>query len=104
MPKKVATELPFNVDAEKAVIGSALINREAANYVTTSLVEEDFYIGKHRLIFRAMLNILNNKHGVVDSNSFILMSSSVTVIESTTPCLLFKILIIALKMRRCLPI
>ena len=67
MAKKVASELPYNIDAEKAVIGSALINKEAANYVTTSLVEEDFYSGKNRLIFRAMINILNNKHGVVDS-------------------------------------
>ena len=67
MARKIAKELPHNIDAEKAVLGSALINREAANHVTTSLVEEDFYEGKHRIIFRAMLNILNNKHAIVDS-------------------------------------
>ena len=64
MAKKVS-DLPYNSLAEKAVLGSALLSKDACLDVTTSLVESDFYIGKHQLIFRAIMS-LNQRNVPVD--------------------------------------
>ena len=63
---KTASDLPFNLDAEKAVIGSALISSEAALSVLASLDEEDFYLGKHQIIYHAMNYLKNEMHAVID--------------------------------------
>ena len=55
--KKVATELPFNADAERVVLGSAMLKKDYCLEVLNSLEEEDFYLGKHQLIFRAIANL-----------------------------------------------
>ena len=52
--KKAASDLPFNEHAEQAVIGSALLNRDALYTVIGSIVEEDFFLGKHQIIYRAI--------------------------------------------------
>ena len=52
--KKASSELPYNEHAERAVLGSALLNRNALNTVIGSLREDDFFLGKHQLIFRAI--------------------------------------------------
>ncbi|MCR4880238.1 MAG: replicative DNA helicase [Bacilli bacterium] len=66
---KSANELPHNIDAEKAVLGSALISNDAALSVLASLDEEDFYLGKHQLIYRAMNYLKNEQHTVIDTVS-----------------------------------
>ena len=63
---KSANELPSNIEAEKAVLGSALISGDAALNVLASLDEEDFYLGKHQLIFHAMNYLKNEMHAVID--------------------------------------
>ena len=55
--KKVATELPFNADAEKVVLGSAMLKKDYCLEILNSLEEEDFFLGKHQLIFRAIANL-----------------------------------------------
>ena len=52
--KKAASDLPFNANAEQAVLGSALLNKDALNTVMGSVREDDFFLGKHQLIFRAI--------------------------------------------------
>ena len=60
--RKVASSLlPHNSDAERAVLGSALLSRNAALNVLSSLNEDDFFEGKHRIIFRAMMNLFEKK-------------------------------------------
>lgn len=66
---KSGNDLPFNLDAEKAVLGSALISGEACLNVLASLEETDFYLGKHRLIYRAMNYLKNEMHTVIDAVS-----------------------------------
>ena len=61
---KTVNDLPHNIDAEKAVLGSALISNDAALSVLASLEETDFYLGKHQLIFRAMEYLKNNIVGM----------------------------------------
>ena len=55
--KKAKSDLPFNEHAEQAVLGSALLDKDALYTVLSSLVESDFYEGKHRLIYRAINNL-----------------------------------------------
>lgn len=64
MAKKQATDLPFNADAEKAVLGSALISKEALYSILALLQEDDFYVPKNRIIFRAILSLFNKKVAV----------------------------------------
>ncbi len=63
--KKVATELPYNADAEKMVLGSAMLTKDYCLDVLTSLEESDFYLGRHQLIFRA-ISSLSERNGTVD--------------------------------------
>lgn len=52
-----STNIPANIEAEKAVIGSALLSKNALLNVLTSLEEDDFYLPKHRTLFRAIKNV-----------------------------------------------
>ena len=52
--KKAKSDLPYNEHAEQAVLGSALLSQDALYNVLSSLQEEDFYLGKHQLIYRAI--------------------------------------------------
>lgn len=57
--KKISNveDLPFNAQAEQAVIGSAMLSRDALYSVLSSLKEEDFFLAKNQIIYRAMKNI-----------------------------------------------
>jgi replicative DNA helicase len=44
--------LPHNIDAEKSVLGSILVNNENYYRIVEMLRPEDFYLDSHRLIFR----------------------------------------------------
>lgn len=50
--------LPHNVDAEKSVLGSILVNNEHYYRVIESLRLEDFYLDAHRVIFRQMIELM----------------------------------------------
>ena len=58
--KKRRNDLPFNHEAEMIVLGSTMTSNEALYKVLSSIEEEDFYEGKHQLIYRAIVS-LNNK-------------------------------------------
>lgn len=63
---KAIRDLPFNEQAEQAVLGSALLSRECLYTVLSSLDEEDyFFLGKHQLIYRAIRSLFE-KRSVVD--------------------------------------
>jgi replicative DNA helicase len=49
------TELPYNLDAEKAVLGSVLLNRDVFPELTPMLQPGMFYLERHAHIFAAML-------------------------------------------------
>ena len=48
---------PQNIDSERALIGSVMIKPEAMYDVADLVSDEAFYAEKHRIIFRAMLEI-----------------------------------------------
>ena len=61
---KSFNELPYNEQAEQAVLGSALLSRECLFNVFSSLNEEDFFLGKHQLIYRAIRNLFDKESAV----------------------------------------
>lgn len=50
---------PHNIEAEQAVIGSMLTDKEAVSSSIEVLKEEDFYREDNKLIYSAMLNLYN---------------------------------------------
>ncbi|BBB90622.1 MAG TPA: replicative DNA helicase [Methylomusa anaerophila] len=56
---------PQNVEAEQAVLGAMMIEREAISKVAEFLRPEDYYREAHRLIYNAVLE-LYNKNDAVD--------------------------------------
>ncbi len=55
---------PQSVEAEQAVIGAMLIEREAISKVAEFLRPEDFYREAHRLIYDAIANLFNKSDAV----------------------------------------
>ena len=63
--KRIRNDLPHNTDAEKAVLGSAFLSKEALYSVLSALEEVDFYEGKHQILYR-VLTSLQKKSVAVD--------------------------------------
>ena len=51
--------MPHNLEAEKSVIGSMFIDREAAVTVSEMLTSEDFYQKQYGIIFESMVELYN---------------------------------------------
>ena len=58
-------QLPFNIEAERAVLGSLLLNDELILRVSETLLPLDFYQPAHKKIYDAVLS-LNNQHKRID--------------------------------------
>lgn len=56
---------PHNIDAEEAVLGSILIDREAIARVSAFLKPEDFYRERNAIVYRAML-AMHDRHEPID--------------------------------------
>ena len=55
---------PFNIEAERSVLGSMLIDNETISFVTDSLGKNDFYVVSHRHIFETIVNVYDKQNGV----------------------------------------
>lgn len=53
--------MPYNRDAEMALLGCLLIDNEIAAELVEKLGEEDFYQESHKYILRAMQRVFNNR-------------------------------------------
>ena len=60
----IKREIPKNIEAEEAILGSILINQETIYEVSELLDIEDFYRKNHRTIFKAMLNLSTSKKAI----------------------------------------
>jgi replicative DNA helicase len=54
-------ELPHNIDAEKAVLGSVLLNRDALASVAPTLTPDMFYMERHADIYAVMLDLFSQR-------------------------------------------
>ena len=50
---------PQNIEAEQALLGSIMLKSDAIHDATDIITPESFYVNKHRVIFRAMLDLMN---------------------------------------------
>ena len=66
--------LPYSIEAERAVLGSMLVSKEALLNCVVRLSEEDFYVPDHKLVFDTIKNVYNKDVSV----------DVVTVIEQFT--------------------
>lgn len=62
------TELiaPNSMEAERAILGSMLLEKEAIEVALETLSENDFYATAHRVIFREIIKIYDKNQGDVD--------------------------------------
>ncbi len=51
--------LPYSLEAEKAVLGAMLVSRDALLNSVVRLTEEDFYVQDHKLIFDTIRSVYN---------------------------------------------
>ncbi len=69
MPQKEASKknaaarrLPYNFEAEQAVLGAVLISQEAPSVILTELRKNDFYTREHQIIFDTMQTLFVKKN------------------------------------------
>ncbi len=60
---------PFNLEAERSVLGSCLIDKESLLIVVESLRADDFYDSRHKTAFEIILS-MTEKDNAVDSLTF----------------------------------
>jgi replicative DNA helicase len=63
-PSVEQRQLPANVDAERAVLGAILLDREAIGIVREKLAGAEFYRKEHRLIFAAMCRLYESDQAI----------------------------------------
>ena len=56
--------LPNSIQSEQASLGSILINKEALMATVVFLKPEDFYLEKHQIIYRSVLDLFNKNQAV----------------------------------------
>lgn len=64
MAEEIIKLPPQNQEAEKSVLGSILIDKEAIEKVAEFLTPEDFYNRQNQIIFQAMLNLFEKKEPI----------------------------------------
>lgn len=57
--KQIYGEMPHNLEAEQALLGCLVLDTKIQVEIASFLKEEDFYAQSHKLIFHAMLDIIN---------------------------------------------
>ncbi len=56
--------MPFSNDAERSVIGSMIMDREAIVYVNDKLIPDDFYVPEYKAMFEAAIELFNEGRAV----------------------------------------
>jgi replicative DNA helicase len=56
----VNRELPYDLTAEKAVLGCVILNSEVINELSLILRADDFYDDAHRILYEAMVDLFNS--------------------------------------------
>ena len=72
--------LPHNEEAEKAVLGALLTDSDAAAVVLASLVEDNFFSEKNKLVFKAGLEI-SNQQSIIDPTTMTAELKNMKVFE-----------------------
>ena len=57
-------KLPNNIDAEKALLGSLILDKDVIYDVVDIITEEDFFLESHRIIFQAVQILFNTNQAI----------------------------------------
>lgn len=57
----MAQNVPYNLEAEQAILGCVLIDNEIMTLLSDEMKTQDFYDRRHQIIFTAMLNVYKNQ-------------------------------------------
>ena len=57
----MAQNVPYNLEAEQAILGCVLIDNEIIVSLSDEMKVQDFYDRRHQIIFTAMLNVYRNQ-------------------------------------------
>lgn len=60
-----ARKLPFNYEAEQAVLGAVLLSQDASLVILNELKGRDFYAHEHQIIFDAMLRLFSKTNNPI---------------------------------------
>ena len=66
----MGVQLPYNENAEKVVLGAALLSERSAGYVMTSVIDEHFFVKRHKIIFEAMRHLFDSRKPI-DTTSLV---------------------------------
>lgn len=58
----MVVSLPYNEEAEKAVVGTLLLDHESIYKIVEILDSEDFYLTAHRVIYQTILEVFEQGH------------------------------------------
>lgn len=73
--------LPYSAEAEKAVLGAMLMDREAISIASEIITGEDFYIKQNQLLFDAMIDLFNTGKAV----DIVTLQNKLKETEAVTP-------------------
>ncbi len=54
-------KVPFSMEAEQSLLGSILVDQNAIRRISDIVSPEDFYMPKHQMIYRVMLDLYKNE-------------------------------------------
>lgn len=74
-------QLPYNIEAEKSVLGSLMINPIKVGTIQSIVNEDDFYLRKHQIIFTTMVKLFD-KDNTIDIVTLINMLDSYGELEN----------------------
>ena len=64
-PKNLMAKMPpQNIEAEKSVLGSLMMDSKSIDIIIDILRPDDFYQTKHKIIFEAMVDLYQNKEPI----------------------------------------
>jgi hypothetical protein len=64
MPSSSDRAVPHNLEAERALLGSVLLDNSALKMARDALTAEDFFSQANRIIFKAMIELAEGQHAI----------------------------------------
>lgn len=81
VPRQIERQMPSNIEAEQAVLGSLLLDGESMSRIVTFLRPGDFYLEKHRWIFEAVWELHEHREPI----DFLSVTSALDKVGNLSP-------------------
>lgn len=64
MPQNINQNVPYNLEAEQAVLGCVIIDNNLMSSISDEITPNDFYDRRHQIIFSAMMSLYNESSAI----------------------------------------